>query len=100
MQRDKQQAAQPRKVPAGSPNPTLIRSYKAKVVGGFSDGWDHINDTAHQMPGQEDSVDQTAAEAEQEDPDARNARLLAEARKERLLEFDRTSARRTRVIGE
>ncbi|KAI8048521.1 hypothetical protein BDF22DRAFT_702590 [Syncephalis plumigaleata] len=85
----KQNPASHRKVPAGSIRPDHTRSYKSKVVGGFSEGWHEPHESV-----------EPAVAVEEEDADTRNARLLAEARKERLLEFDRTSARRTHVIDQ
>ncbi|RKP22262.1 putative zinc finger motif, C2HC5-type-domain-containing protein, partial [Syncephalis pseudoplumigaleata] len=91
-QRKRKQAQTNRKAPTGPIKPDHTRSYKAKVVGGFAEGWDDASESLEEA---EDAEQIIAAE----DADARNARLLAEARKERLLEYDRTSARRTHVIA-
>ncbi|KAI9592015.1 hypothetical protein BDF19DRAFT_425734 [Syncephalis fuscata] len=100
-QRDRKKSTpQRRKIPVGAAKTDHTRSYKAKVAGGFAEGWDDPSlSTAI-------TAVSTGAEAsdeltiDDEDADTRNARLLAEARKERLLEFDRTSARRTQVIDQ
>ncbi|RKP10490.1 hypothetical protein THASP1DRAFT_27728 [Thamnocephalis sphaerospora] len=83
--RQAQQQQQRRKAPVKPDQSAQARSYKAKVTGGFASGW---NDPALHEPSSDDI--QKEEEAQQK----------ADARKERLLEFDRTSAQRTRVIDQ
>jgi uncharacterized Zn finger protein (UPF0148 family) len=76
-ERRERQSMQRRKVPAGPDQSVQKRSYKAKLAGSLGEDWLTPDEAAREM----------------------EAHRQAVAHKERLLEFDRTSAQRTRVIG-